>query len=246
VQLFDAISGRDGQKLDWLAKDLDLSPAQTATVVQAILPEFRHFIERKTLSRDGLAEMIQTLGAARHSHYLEKGGDLASRDAIAHGNQLLGEILQTKYRSRALADQAARQTGVPADKIRQLLPRIATVSMAALAEQTRPALEDIFAKLPGFPANPTTPKQAGSPLPLPDDNWGGGAANRNGYDDLSDILRRPQRPLSSNPVWTIARQILGTVMGFESKGIIGYIIRFFVYRFGWRILRMIIARFFRV
>ena len=40
--------------------------------------------------------------------------DLTSDTAIEQGNALLGEIMETKYRSRALADRAANETGVPA------------------------------------------------------------------------------------------------------------------------------------
>jgi hypothetical protein len=250
MPISDSISGANDRNLPRLAKGLDLSPQETAAVINAVMPEFRHYMERRTLSRGGLADVVRTLGNQHRQEFLKPEVDLASQDATSHGNQLLGEIFETKYRSRALADRAASETGVPADKIRQMLPRIANVSMGVIAEQTRPALQDVFKKLPGFPSNPrnTDARQSpGSPLPLPDDNWGGGGAgNRNGYDDLSDILKRPQRPLQSNPLWDIARQILGTAMGFESKGIAGYIIRFIIYRFGWRILRAILGRFVRI
>ena len=130
--------------------------------------------------------------------------------------------------------------------------------MGALSEQTRSGLEDIFKRLPqssggntGAPFGNQAPRPAtGSPLPLPDDNWGGrngrGMTDHNRYDDLSDDLRRSQRPLQANPLWEIARQIIGSAFGFQSKGILGYIIRFVVYRYGWSILRMISGRFVRI
>ncbi len=79
--------------------------------------------------------------------------DLASPKAVEHGNELLGSILHTKYQSRALADRAEKQTGVPADKIRSMLPRIANISMGALQQETRSGLEDIFKKMPSFPGS---------------------------------------------------------------------------------------------
>lgn len=250
MQLLDQIYGPNNENLPRLSQGLDLTEDQTAAVLRSVMPEISHYLERETLSRGGLARIIQTLGDDRQHEFLNNDADLTSAKAIERGDGLLSQILQTKYRSRAIADRAEHETGVPAAKVRRMLPRIANVSMGALQQQTRPALEDIFKKLPGFPGSATSssPGQnpSSSPLPIPGDDWGGGGRSRNGYDDLSDVLRRKQRPLQSNPLWNIARQILGSVLGFQSKGIIGYIIRFIVYRYGWSILRMVFGRLFRM
>ncbi|MGI9477849.1 MAG: DUF937 domain-containing protein [Hyphomicrobiaceae bacterium] len=247
MQLLDQVFGPNNTNLNRLSQGLDLTEDETAAVVRSVIPEITHYLERETISRGGLARIIQVLGDSRQQEFLADEADLTSPQAVDRGNDLLGQILQTKYRSRAVADQVERETGVPAIKTRQMLPRIANMSMGALQQNTRPALEDIFKKLPGFQENATasSPGQnpGSSPLPIPGDDWGG--RSRNGYDDLSDVLRRKQRPFQSNPLWNIARQILGSVLGFQSKGILGYIIRFIVYRYGWSILRVIFGRLFR-
>lgn len=248
MQLLDQVFGPNNKNLNRLSQGLDLTESETAAVVRSVLPEITHYLERETISRGGLARIIQTLGDSRQQEFLADDTDLTSPQAVNRGNDLLGQILQTKYRSRALADRVERETGVSAVKTRKMLPRIANVSIGALQQNTRPALEDIFKKLPGFQEKAAAPlpgqSQGSSPLPIPGDDWGG--RSRNGYDDLSDVLRRKQRPFQSNPLWNIARQILGSVLGFQSKGIVGYIIRFIVYRYGWSILRMIFGRLFRM
>lgn len=251
MQLYDDVTGPNGQNLPRLSKNLDLSSEETAAVVRSVLPELRRNLERRTLSRGGLADIIKSLGDAQQEAFLNPDTDLASKPAINHGNDLLGEILETKYQSRAVADRAERETGVSAAKIREMLPRIANVSMGALSRQARPGLEDIFKRLPSFPGNKgdvgprsTNPSSVnGSPLPLPGDNWGGGS--RNNYDDLSDVLTRRQRPLQSNPLWDVVRNVIGGAFGFQSKGILSYIIRFVIARYGWTILRMVFGRFVR-
>jgi hypothetical protein len=248
VQLIETVTGLNGRNLARLGQGLELTPEATADVLRVVIPELRRNMERETLSRGGLAQLIQRLGDSKQEEYLDDAVDLTTPKAVEHGNELLCSILHTKYQSRALADRAEKQTGIPADKIRRMLPRIANISMAALQEQTRSGLEDIFKEMPSFPdsqpsANHESPAGS-SPLPIPADDWGG--QSRNGYDDLSDVLRRKQRPLQSNPLWNIARQVLGSVLGFQSKGVIGYIIRFIVYRNGWSILRMVFGRLFRV
>ena len=247
MQLFELIAGADNKNLPRLAKDLDLTPDATAAVLHAVMPELNRNIERETLSRGGLAQIIQRLGDTKQEEYMDDAADLSSPKAIEHGNELLSNILHTKYQSRALADRAETATGIPAAKVRRMLPRIANLSMAALQQQTRSGLEDIFKKIPGFPGSqPNASRKAPaatSPLPIPGDDWGG--QSRNGYDDLSDVLRRKQRPLQSNPLWNIARQVLGSVLGFQSKGVVGYVIRFVIYRYGWSILKMVFGRIFR-
>jgi hypothetical protein len=248
VQLLESIAGPGGKNLVRIAQGLDLTPEVAAAVLHAVLPELKRNMERETLSRGGLAQIIQRLGDTKQEEFLDDAMDLASPKAVERGNGLLGSILHTKYQSRALADRAEKETGVPAGKIRRMLPRIANLSMAALQQQTRSGLKDIFKKMPGFPGSQPSASSGStagsSPLPIPGDDWGG--QSRNDYDDLSDVLRRKQGPLQSNPLWNIARQVLGSVLGFQSKGVIGYIIRFIVYRYGWSILRMVFGRLFRV
>ena len=64
-------------------------------------------------------------------------------------------------------------------------------------------------------------------------------------DLIAEAVRKRQHVLLVGAVIVVARQILGSVLGFQSKGILGYIIRFIVYRYGWSILRVIFGRLFR-
>ena len=182
MQLIEAIAGPGGKNLARLAQGLNLTPEATTAVLRAVMPELNRNMERETLSRGGLAQIIQHLGNSKQEEYLDDAVDLASPKATDHGNDLLGSILHTKYQSRALADHAEKETGVPADKIRKMLPRIANVSIGALQQQTRSGLEDIFKKMPGFPgtqpvasSRPSNghPSAGSSPLPIPGDDWGG-------------------------------------------------------------------------
>ena len=115
MQLFDVIAGPNGQNLDRLAKNLDLSKDQSAAVLKSVLPEFRHYLERKTLSRGGLADVVASLGNPEAEEFLDTRTDLTTPEATQSGNEMLGRILETKYRSRAVADKAQHETGVPAD-----------------------------------------------------------------------------------------------------------------------------------
>jgi len=249
VEFIDRIAGPGNRNLQRVSVGQDLSPDATRAVIEAVAPEIRHYLEARTLSRGGLADVVTILGNDAQRGFLEPDTDLTSPDAIQRGNDLLDQIWQTKYRSRLVADRAAKETGVPSEKIRRMLPRIANLTFAALAEETQPALNDVFSRFTGFPTGAGPRNQSPglgpgqSPLPLPADNWGGNT--RNQYDDLSDVLKRQGGPMKANPLWSIVRQIIGSALGFKSSGIIGYIVRFLVYRYGWRILSSILGGLFR-
>jgi hypothetical protein len=80
---------------------------------------------------------------------------------------------------------------------------------------------------------------SGSPLPLPDLGPGGGG---NPYGDLSDILRRGGGSAGSSPLWAIVRNLIGGILGFQSRGLVGWIVRAVVMRWGWSLLRMVLGR----
>jgi hypothetical protein len=58
---------------------------------------------------------------------------VASPEAIADGNGVLGQIFGSKDASRAVAAQAAEQTGIGSDVLKQMLPMVAAMAMGSLA-----------------------------------------------------------------------------------------------------------------
>lgn len=98
------------------------------------------------------------------------------------------------------------------------------------------------------------------PLPVPGDpgrggyggggGWGGGMPGgapqgRKPLDDLSDILRRGAGAgdLGGGILWNIVRSVLGGAMGFNTGGgVMGWIFRAVILRYGWSILGTIFRR----
>ena len=48
--------------------------------------------------------------------------------------------------------------------------------------------------------------------------------------------------VSGNPLWRIVRSVLGSVLGFQSRGIMSWIVRMVVMRWGWSLLRTVLRR----
>ncbi len=74
----------------------------------------------------------------------------------------------------------------------------------------------------------------GEPLPLP-------RHEDNPYGGLSDILRRGGR-LDGAPAGRSIRDMLGSLLGFGSSGVLGWLLRLLVMRFGWNLLKRILGR----
>src|SRR5262249_19040574 len=65
---------------------------------------------------------------------------LSATQTIQDGNGILGHIFGSKDVSRQVATQAAANTGISADVLRQMLPLVATLAMGALSHRRASAL----------------------------------------------------------------------------------------------------------
>lgn len=279
-----------GQAFDNLARTFGITSEQAEAVVRAVVPKLSEGIERNTLSRGGLADLVAALGQG-HDAALDRP-DILGNDAVRDdGNDILGHILGTKDRSRAVADRAALSSGVSSSLIRMMLPFIASMLMGALSKQFKGGIGDILGKMggafpdaggssPGMPELPRMPEMPRMPeaRPMPDATGGLGSSRGgigrgsmpqsplplpgdppnpevqdNPYGDLSDILRRGQLPggakipdmgggaAGGGALWSIVRGLLGSILGFQSKGLLSWILRVVVAKYGWAILKGILG-----
>jgi len=245
--------GRDSAAVRNLAQAFGISPEQAQTTLRTVMPEMAQELERLTLSRGGLADLIEIYGRAQHETVIDDAA-LTRRNGVRdEGNELLGQIFGTKHKSRVVAQRAARESKLAVNLVKQMLPVIATMFMGGLERETRSKLGDIAAKRPettqlkAYGADPFAGQQ---PLPIPGETRrmpnappSGGRGSGNPYRDLSDIIRRQGgRTSDGGSLAGIIRSIIGSVLGFQSKGIMGWIIRLIVVRWGWSILQFIVRR----
>lgn len=271
------VLGRGG--VDNLARSIGAQPEQVNSALDVIVPRLSAALERNTLSRGGLADLVEAIGDGHHEAYLKRPELLGSGAMRADGDAILGHILGSRESSRSLASRAAATSGISESILRQLLPIIAALMMGGLAKAAKGGLGDILNKIPGLPGGsgmPTpSPRPMGapdatpmprmpepmprspssfpggataggdSPLPVPGDDIPGlGRRQPNPYEDLSDVIRRggTSLPGSGGSLGGIVRDILGSVLGFKSKGFLGWLIRLIVMRWGWGLVQSILRR----
>lgn len=160
-----------GRAVMEMAQQQGADPAQVRAAIAAIVPELAHHLERNTLSRGGLADLVGALGNPQHASRLASENLPGDPSATADGNAILQHIVGGKDGSRALAAQAARASGLSETLIRTLLPFIASMLMSALQRYLQGGLGDILKRLPQGEARPAP---RGGRAPDSDGGFGGG------------------------------------------------------------------------
>lgn len=170
MQIIDILTRAQGGALaSNIAKAYGIEPAQAAAVVEAVVPQLAAGIERNTLNRGGIADLVKAIGDNYHVQYLDRPELIGTQAMVADGDEILGHILGSRDASRAVADRAADMSGIGASLIRQLLPVIASILMGALSRGAGGGLGDILKRLPtGSDGRPQVPSSG----------------------DLGDILKR--------------------------------------------------------
>jgi hypothetical protein len=306
--LKDALAGSpDNSVVTELANTFSTDPTATRDALAHVVDEISRRMERLTLSRGGLADLVRAVGDSHHEAYLKDQRLIGSPAMDRDGKAILDHVFWTKDRSRGVAARAAQASGLPADKIEDMLPTMAALSMAELTQTAAGPFDEILRRIPGLDdalkemqregrggasggfdrlpgaGKPTDigagrpsefgpqgsggiPEQA--PLPIPGENLPFPDRGGSRYDDLSDILRRGgfRIPGGSRRVelpdslpgdinlpgniggtgggllYNIFRAVLGALLGFKSRGILSWLIRLIVLRWGWGFIQRTLGR----
>jgi hypothetical protein len=84
----------------------------------------------------GLQSLLGALASGGHDQYLNDTSRLGDPSTIDDGNGILGHLLGSKSVSHEVTANAAAQTGISQDLLKQMLPLVATLVMGSLARQT--------------------------------------------------------------------------------------------------------------
>jgi hypothetical protein len=133
MNLTDILAQAGG--LQSVARDLGVSETEAATGAEALLPSILGGMKKQVQAQpgglEGLGGLLGQLG----------GGGLLDQVLSpqptdpSQGNQVLGQIFGSKDVSRAVADDAASQTGLDSGVLRKMLPLLAMLVTGFMAKQ---------------------------------------------------------------------------------------------------------------
>jgi hypothetical protein len=137
LPLFDLLAqAQNGQGIEMLAKQFNLSQQQAEAAVEALLPAFSQGLKRNTTDPYGLTAFMTAMANGQHAKAFDDAGLAFSQQGVAQGNAVLGQLFGSKDLSRAVAAQAAQATGIGQQVLQQMLPAIASMVMGGLFKQT--------------------------------------------------------------------------------------------------------------
>lgn len=254
-----------------LAASFNVSRNKVQRATSELYNALAQRIERNTLSRGGVADVVALLGDVSAGRAADNPTQLASPNTIAAGNRVLDVLIGDKHVSRGIAAKAARRSGLDVNVVKNMLPAVASLVVGALQKQAAPALAEQLRAFPGIgdmlpmPGAPASrPQPAEAPRPAGNGAGGTGGARGGGvilpmpgdslpktprrtpYDDLSDVIRKGGGGSApgGGSLANIIRSILAGLLGYKNRGVIGSLIYMFLARFGMNLLRRILGRVF--
>jgi hypothetical protein len=138
MSLLKAImEAQGGDVLKQLAGNFNMKPEQAGQAVSQLLPALTGGIKKNMGTPDGLGALMGALQKGNHTRYLEKPEELVRQEAIDDGNGILGHLLGSKDASRAVAAQAAQNTGIDVGILKKMLPMVAAMTMGGMSKQVQ-------------------------------------------------------------------------------------------------------------
>jgi hypothetical protein len=205
-----------------VAEAFEVAQAEADAALRAVMREMAWHLERNTLSRGGLADLVEALGSGHHARYLDDPNALRAEMVRTDGNAVLRHVLGTEDRSQALAARAAREAGLSGRTVASMLPALAVIAMARVAAGAKTSLGEVLAAVPSL---------------------GGGSP----HADLADILRRGcgAGPYAPAKLRRAVRRAVARAAGFPPRGALRWYLQFMLVRPASRPVRTIAARAFR-
>lgn len=152
-----------------IASAFGIDPEKTEIAVEYMLQTLADRIERNTLSRGGVADMVDLLGRPQAGRAFNDPENLGSSQMVEIGNYILDVLYGDKHLSRGIAARAASRANINEEVTKRMWPVVASLMIGALQSKAQPSLERTFS---GFAAR--------SPLPLPGERPIGGSDNSTG------------------------------------------------------------------
>jgi len=136
MNILDTILGaQGGSAAAGAGQKVGLTQDQTSAALSVLVPALAAGLQRNASLPGGLDALVGALAKGGHARYIDDPAALQKNDAVTEGNAILGHILGSKDESSKVATQAAAETGIKEEILKQLLPIAASMLMGALAKQ---------------------------------------------------------------------------------------------------------------
>ena len=155
-----------------LATAFGVDPERATPAVEIMFQALTDRIERNTLSRGGVADVVDLLGKPNIGRALSDPQALASPQVANAGNYVLGVLFGDKHLSRGIAARAAARTGLDEEVAKRMLPVTASLLIGALQNKAQGEIAEKFGGLAAVSSRSPLPMPGDRPRSLPDSPTG--------------------------------------------------------------------------
>ncbi|MEO0578216.1 MAG: DUF937 domain-containing protein, partial [Pseudomonadota bacterium] len=129
------LKANNGDLVKQVAGSLDIKPQDAGAAIAKMLPALTGSMKNNVNASGGLDSLLGALTRGNHARYVDNPAEVVRDTGIADGNAILGHLLGSKQRSREVAAEASRDTGMDVGILKKMLPMIATMAMGSLSKQ---------------------------------------------------------------------------------------------------------------
>ena len=102
-------NAQNGNAMDMLARQFNLSQQQAQSAVEALLPAFSQGLKRNASDPYGIGAFMSAMASGQHAKYFEDAQKAFSPQGVDEGNGILGHLFGSKDLSRAVAARPRRR-----------------------------------------------------------------------------------------------------------------------------------------
>ncbi len=139
--LFDLLnSAQNGQAIENMARQFQLSQQQALDAAQALLPAFSLGLKRQVESARSSPMPSDFFGLAGmpQADAFQDAAQAFTRQAMEQGRQIMSALFGSSEMTKALSQLAAMQSGVAAPVISAMMPAMASILVSGLAHAATP------------------------------------------------------------------------------------------------------------
>ena len=125
-------NAQGGEAVLNLANRFGLSPDQTQSVINAILPAFERGLQNQTQSASSMGGLLSELTNEAHQQAFQNADAAQSGTVKQAGGSVLGTLFGNPAIMTQIAQEASKITGIPASTIEAMLPTIASILIGGL------------------------------------------------------------------------------------------------------------------
>ena len=153
LPLFDLMmQAQNGTALEAFSKQFGLAQEQATKAFAALMPAFSTGLKRSAATPYDFGSMMQSLMTGNYSKYFEDVNAAFSPQGIAAGNEFMRTIFGPKEVSQAVAEQAAKVTGIGQDMLNAMMPAMASAMAGGIVKEMSGQFQSMTEKLTA--ANP--------------------------------------------------------------------------------------------